>query len=233
MSNITKADVLTILNGRIAQSMNFSVENITVNGNEYSNVSEYIDGDDIRVVPGTGSDAAFYDGHKNIIITGASRKPLSDGDQAQILHECTHAIVDINKLDVEKLTEEVASYLAQATFTAIYYPTKFKLYSGPRVRARPFTNFTFALDDVVEKYNLHNTRGRGARISASDIWNLRTLLHQVPDYGHIGVHDKAPWAGFGAPDAGVPIKNPMHALRAATKRAHRKEYKPSPRLMIF
>jgi hypothetical protein len=237
---ITKADVLAVLGDPLLKRMFFSVGVITVCAEEYNNVAEYIADDDIAVVPGTKS-TAFYSGFKNTIETQAGDPPLDVADRSQILHECTHAIVDINALDVERVKDEVAAYLAQLTFIVLSNPKfDFGPTVHPPVHGSPFGELMWSLFQVVRKYNLHNNKGFGAKISELDVWKLTRALHAVPDYAHIKETEKS---GGDAKDilgitSGVPIKNnQMRALKAAIRLAQRNKrprtYSPSPRLMIF
>jgi len=237
---ITKADVLEVLGDPVLKRMFFFVGVIAVSAEEYSNVGDYISDGDIGVVPGKIS-TAFYSGYRNTIETQAGDPPLALADRSQILHECTHAIVDINALDVERVKDEVAAYLAQLTFIVLSNP-KFDFGPSvhPAIHGSPFGELMWSIFQIVRKYNLHNEKGFGARISELDIWNLTRELHAVPDYAHIKETEKT---GGDAKDllgitSGVPIKNnQMRALKAAMRLAQRtkrpRTYSPSPRLMIF
>src|SRR5262249_18381734 len=164
--------------------MRFSVGEITVSGDEYRDVADYIRDDDIKVIPGNGP-VAFYDGHLNTIETQAGNPPLNLGDRAQILHECTHAIVDINGWDVLRLNDEVAAYLAQITYMRISSPGPFPR-PIPPPGTGPLMRLMIAVAQVVQRYNLHNGQGFGARIDELDIVGLRRAVRAYPPYAHIG-----------------------------------------------
>ncbi len=229
---ITKADVLAVLNDPRLKNMHFSIGEITVSADEYRNVADYIKEDDIRVIPGRDP-VAYYNGHLNTLETQAGNPPLNLADRAQVLHECTHALVDINGLDVFILNDEVAAYLAQLTYMMISSPTPFQS-PFPPAGAGPQARLTISLLRVVRTYNLHTSQGFGARISELDIVNLRRAVRALPPYARIA------WAEKGnAQDAGVPIKNnQMRSMREAIKRGQRGRarpaaYSPSPRIEIF
>ena len=221
--------------------MRFSVGALTVSYEEYQNVAEYIKDDDIKVIPGTSS-VAQYDGSLNAIITQKEqRKPLDVGDRAQILHECTHAIVDVNELDIRRLEEEVAAYLAQSMYIALTYSNyRYWVFPpDPRVVKfdwkQPKGSMFNAIKDTIEKYDLLKARGFGARISELDIWKLTLYIRAMPEYKDLKL--TADRETHKASHLGVPTKNQMRLLRAAMKRGQRGHkwaaYSPSPRIAIF
>jgi cytochrome c peroxidase len=226
---VTKADVLAVLEDPKLKNMHFSVGQITVNANEYYIVADYIRNGDIQVIPGQ-EPVAFYDGRRNTIETQAGNPPLNVADRAQILHECTHAIVDINGWDVLRLEDEAAAYLAQMAYS----------WTGPFPRAIPSPGTTptnklaIAVLQVVEKYDLHNAKGFGARIGEWDIVGLRRAVKAHPGYTHVREDEKSDAATLG-----VPVKNnQINALRGAIKRAQQRggrprAYSASPRMDIF
>src|SRR5215510_7800206 len=120
---IDKDEVLRVLRDGDLSKISFSVGAITVDAEGYRNVAAYIEAKDIKVVPGTEA-LAFYDGHSNTITTSAGNPQLDVGGSAQLLHECTHAIVDIDRLDVLRLDDEVAAYLAQLTYMRLKPPVQ-------------------------------------------------------------------------------------------------------------
>lgn len=180
-----------------------------MNHQEYRNVSDYIKEDDIQVLPGK-ENVAFYDGRRNTLITQSGNPPLQLPDRVQILHECTHALIDIRGLKVLRLHDEVTAYLAQVTYAQLESPS-LELRSLSAVGASPMGKLVFAMLQVVQKYSLHTSKGFGARIEDWDVVNLTKAVQAFPAYGHI----KASEISVGA---GVPVKNnQMRALRAALR----------------
>jgi len=229
---ITKADVLAVLNDPRLNNMHFSVGEITVSADEYRNVADYIKEDDVKVIPGVES-VAYYDGHLNTIETQAGNPPLNLADRAQVLHECTHALVDINGLDVFTLNDEVAAYLAQLTYTWISSPGPFPR-PIPPANTAPLMRLMNSVAQVVQQYNLHNSKGFGARISELDIVNLRRAVRAFPPYAGVTWTKKR-----SAQNVGVPVaNNQMRSLRDALKRGQggrtrSTNYSPAPRIDIF
>jgi hypothetical protein len=226
---LSKDDVLSVLSDPRLNSISFAVGPIVVNANAYHDVAEYIRDDDIQVLPGNEA-LAFYDGRLNTITTQAGNPPLNLADSAQLLHECTHAIADINNLDVLRLHDEAAGYIAQLTFMAVADPKPFT----PRpahTRLSPRQNMTFTVQELIQKYDLTSPRGITIQIDDRDIQDLAKVIHTMPDYQDVGLTMRSHTGG-------VPIThNQMRALKAAltqAKRAHNKPvYAPSPRLEIF
>jgi len=228
--SITKHDVLNVLGDPKLMTMRFTVGNITVNHQGYRNVSDYINDDDIQVIPGNET-VAFYDGQLNTIVTQSGNPPLQLPARAQILHECTHALVDISGLNVLRLHDEIAGYLAQVTYTKIVSPTPFP-HSLSSVGASPLGKLVFAMLQVVQKYSLHTNKGLGAHIDEWDLVKLTKAVHAFPVYASVTASEISVGAG-------VPVNsNQMRALRAALKQGQRGRgqqgaYSPSPRLQIF
>jgi hypothetical protein len=230
---VTKADVLSVLEDPgILMRIRFSVGPLTVSYEEYQNVAEYIKDDDIQVIPGTGS-VAFYDGRLNAIITQKEgRKPLDYTDRAQILHECTHAIADVNELDMRRLEDEVAAYLAQDLYMAHTYDNWVFAPAGAVtfIWGQPFGSMVNAMKDIIDKYHLLTARGYGARISELDTWKLTLFLRAMPEYKDVKLTETTNKES----QRGVPTKNQMRLLRAAMKRGQRGHkqaaYSPSPRI---
>ncbi|TXL70270.1 hypothetical protein FHP25_35170 [Vineibacter terrae] len=224
---ITRDDVLAVLADPLLSRMNFSIGEIFVNAREYGKVAEYIRDGDIGVIPGKDP-VAYYDGRLNTIETQQGNGPLGLADRAQILHECTHAIADINALAVPRLNDEVAGYLAQLTYMHLANPGPFP---ASAKGAGPLGRLVVAMGEVIQKYSLHQPTGLGVSISDLDIWKLATDVHRMPLYARIKPSD------MGNPKSrGVPVKNnQMRALRAALTQGRRQThtYTPSPRIAIF
>src|SRR5208282_836436 len=96
---ITKEDVLQVLDDPKLRSIRFSVGPIQVNSVEYDKVSDYIEASAIDVVPGKAK-VSKYIPQRDTLITRNSNPPLDENVRSNLLHECTHAISDINKYDV-------------------------------------------------------------------------------------------------------------------------------------
>jgi len=251
---IDMKEVVRVLRDERLSKISFSVGPITVDAEGYRNVAAYIEAKDIKVVVGH-EPIAFYDGHRNTITTPAGNPPLDSGDAAQLLHECTHAIVDIDRLDVLRLDDEVAAYLAQLTYMWVVDPSPFPP-AFPTARLGPLMRLTAAFAQVIKRYKLNTSEGFGARISDLDIAGLRRVVHAHPEYRDIQWGEKGKARDLGVPvsdadddsdgKAGKAKKEPdrkphnqMDLLRHAMglgKRGGTRDvniYSPSPRFDIF
>src|SRR6202011_5216793 len=102
---------------------------------------------------------AYYNAQTNILTTQNATPPPDFDDRALLLHECTHAIVDVEKDDITQLTNEVAAYLAQHTYLLLANPN----YKVPPNNV-PWFNFFNDVVALVKKFKLHQPAGRGAML---------------------------------------------------------------------
>jgi hypothetical protein len=174
---ITKIDVLQVLDDPILRAIRFSVGPIQVNAVEYDKVSDYIESGAIDVVP-TTKNYSMYRPQEDTLYTRDGNPPLDELRRSNLLHECTHAITDINQYDVTRLADEVAAYLAQLTYFMIL--TEFSAAEPPIGPA--LNNMTRLTMQLVDKYKLGRPRGYGAIIDQGDIADLGRLIYAIPDY---------------------------------------------------
>jgi hypothetical protein len=210
---ITKRQVLSLLNDPDLAKIKFSVGPIVVTAAEFSNLADYFEDDDIKVVPGAQAHHAKYERDLKQLQVDAKVTSLPTiEERALILHECVHAIVDVRGLRVPVLTDEVAAYTAQVMYIQIKDP-------GPHLPAvkipasRPLTAFIASVLDMIDQYKLME---RAARISEFDIFALSLKLRAVPEYAEFAVDDME------SDPTGVPINGRgIQALRMALRAAHR------------
>jgi hypothetical protein len=181
---ITKEDVLQVLRDPKLHSIRFSVGPIQVNSVEYDKVSDYIESGGIDVVPGKGN-VSRYIPQKDTLITRDSSPPLNENVRSNLLHECTHAIADINKCDVTRLTDEAAAYIAQITYLLLLMPSLPEPPIGP-----PLNNMMRQAMRLVNSYELGSPAGYGAIINQRDIADLARAVYAIPDYHDINPEEK-------------------------------------------
>ena len=174
---ILEADVLGVLRDPLLHSIRFSVGPINVNAEEYDDVGDYIETGAITVKPGNESASKYY-AQTNTLVTRAGDPPMDSDARTNMLHECTHAIADINKVKVTRLTDEVAAYLAQITYLLLVDPSPVVL------RGLPMTTVMLQGMDMVKKYHLGEPAGHGAQILQSDITEYSNVIHTVSDYSY-------------------------------------------------
>jgi hypothetical protein len=240
---ITKDDVLKALNDPALGRISFSVGQIKVNAEEFRKVSDCIYAGDITVTPGNET-LAYYSSHLNELTTQRGNPPLDYTDRAQLLHECTHAIVDINKWKVLRLQDEVAGYLTQMTYSMISDFSPLVPPVLPPGAGSPLGRLVWTVKEVVLRYGLHQTKGFGAAISPQDIAKMVEVVHAHPDYAAVGNDEVRPEADLGVPGKHLEMERQRAILagkqdkmitltddktgRAAVKPLNRPRRKPAP-----
>ena len=174
---ITKDDVLEVLDEPALHNIRFSVDPIQVNSVEYDKLYDYLESGAIDVVP-TTENYSQYRPEENTLYTRDGNPPLDKQRRSNLLHECTHAISDINRYDITRLTDEVAAYLAQLTYFMML--AQFDVDRPPAGPA--LNNMTLVTMQLVDKYSLGRSRGYGAIIDQGDITDLARLIYAIPDY---------------------------------------------------
>ena len=181
---ITKEDVLQVLGDPKLHFIRFSVGPIQVNAIEYDKVSDYIEAGAIDVVPGEAKFSKYIP-QKDTLVTRNGNPPLNENARTNMLHECTHAIADINKCDVTRLTDETAAYLAQIAYLLLLMPSLQEPPIGP-----PINNMMRQAMRVVNSYELGSPAGYGATINQRDIADLAGAVYAIPDYHDIDPKEK-------------------------------------------
>src|SRR5437588_4835437 len=172
---ITKQDVLEVLGDAKLNWLRFSVGPINVNAFEYEKVADLIASGAIKVVPWE-KNYSQYVPLSDTLMTRSGTLDLQG--RTNIVHECTHAISDINEVNVTRLTDETAAYLAQMAYLLLLDPDQPEPpYGGP-----PVYNVMRQGMKLVKKYQLGQPTGQGATISHSDITEYGHMIHAVPDY---------------------------------------------------
>ena len=176
---ITKEDVLQVLDDPKLHSIRFSVGPIQVNSIEYDKVSDYIEAGAIDVVPGKATSSKYIP-QRDTLITRNGNPPLDENVRSNLLHECTHAISDINRYDVTRLTDEAAAYIAQLTYALLLRPSL----PEPPI-GLPLDNMMRQSMHLVNKYELGSPGGYGAMIDQRDVADLARAVYAIPDYHDI------------------------------------------------
>lgn len=204
---ITKEDVLQVLDDPKLHSIRFSVGPIQVNSVEYDKVSDYIESGAIDVVPGKANYSKYIP-QKDTLITRQGNPPLDENVRSNLLHECTHAISDINKYDVTRLTDEAAAYIAQLTYALILRPSL----PEPPI-GLPLDNMMRQSMHLVNKYELGSPAGYGAMINQRDVADLARAVYAIPDY-----HDIDPDAKLAANGVALSDKQSEEFYRRQVQR---------------
>lgn len=176
---IGKAYVLEVLGDAMLRNIHFSVGPIHVNAGAYDMVAQYIADDAISVVPGPGPVSLYYP-EINTLRTRPGEPPLNQSGRANLVHECTHIISDMNRCRVTRLADEVAAYLAQTTYLLLLNPLEEEPPMG-----LPLYDTARQCMRLVRKYKLGQPAGMGAIIDPGDVADLATLIHRIDIYAAI------------------------------------------------
>jgi hypothetical protein len=176
---IEKADVLEVLGDMRLRNIRFSVGLINVNSTEYDRVADYIASGAITVSP-RGGNFSLYFPQINTLKTRDGDPRGNKNVRTNLLHECTHIISDINEVNVSRLTDEATAYLAQFAYLLLLDPA---VQASP-IR-EPMANMMRQGMQLVEQYKLGKPAGQGAKIAQSDISDLESAIHAIPDYANI------------------------------------------------
>jgi hypothetical protein len=177
---LTKEDVLASLADPVALGMDFWVGSVHIEGKLYRDIREHIRAENILVSEGDGV-LAFYDNKTDVLTTQRGNSPANVFQKAQILHECTHALIDVfNKGDkVTRHMDEMASYIAQFVYTMRAVPS-----AVVSNRDEPWENFYRDCESLVKRFKLNNPSGNGARITADDVESIRIKLAGLPNVNY-------------------------------------------------
>ena len=133
--------VLAALRDRTVRRMGFGVGGILISPSDYEGVAKAIESSKIRVMVDSSPDAsdhlAYYASNSNCFIL----PPSGDCDPSLVIHEATHAIFDIRKINCSTGESEGMAYIAQALFTRIKNGPQ-KRYI-PAMDENPFSPFSW------------------------------------------------------------------------------------------
>lgn len=116
----TNAVLATLRDPMMAQ-MSFGVGRRFIPASNYELVAKAIEGGYITVHEDAGlSGSAVYHWDVNRIDVPPYGGAPSVGDRALIIHECTHAIVDLRKITVHVEETEGLAYVAQALYSSLH-----------------------------------------------------------------------------------------------------------------
>src|SRR4029453_15877076 len=118
-------DGLKTLSDPLLQRMDFFVDDsLHVRGSAYRQIFELIRDEQILVVEGTDPYEAHYDPRSDTLTTQNGNPPPDLLNRSMLIHDCTHAIKDMEHVTIMALGNEAAAYLAQATYILLSNPTE-------------------------------------------------------------------------------------------------------------
>jgi outer membrane protein OmpA-like peptidoglycan-associated protein len=110
---LTDSDVMNILGDPIVSQIDFWIDNIHVRKDAYDKIADLIEREQILVVSGDDPDRAEYSSRTDTLTTHKAEPPANLTDKGTLLHECTHAIVDMERVTCTWHTNEIAAYAAE------------------------------------------------------------------------------------------------------------------------
>ncbi len=181
---LSKQDVLAMLADPVLARMDFSAAGLRISGRQFGWVRTLVEDEDIVVVEGTVGNAYYNSGNNTLTTQNANSPPDLDA-RALLLHECVHALIDMEKLRISRLSNEVVCYVVQHAYM---------LLSNPRWTVQPNSNvpwFNFYTDIAafVRTHKLDKPDGFGATIADADLAPLRPQLNNLNIYQHLKDHD--------------------------------------------
>ena len=167
--DLYKKEIKNILTESVTRQIHFSLGGLSINSSGYKRVGDCIMDERIEIV-GVGTDDipswadAYYNHKKNVL--GIKPVTLSvlktdTAFRALILHECTHAYIDMVKAAATtKVSDEAAAFLAQLIYRLRKdrYPSNLEKWAAG-TNTQDAKIFHEAIK-VIKKYGLHRGANR-------------------------------------------------------------------------
>src|SRR5947207_2719364 len=122
MGAYTKQDVLDALDDPILSRISIVCEGLLVSSFTLGLVKGRISSGDITVVEGTSDDNAYYNAGSDTLTTHKGPTPMPFWKKSVLIHECTHALMDVLEYETTTLTNELICYITQVAFEIMSDP---------------------------------------------------------------------------------------------------------------
>lgn len=109
-------DVLFAVGDVVLSKMDFKVDGAHIRGEAYRKVFEHVRDEQILVVSGDDPGLATYRPDTDTITTQKADSPPDLFGRSVLVHECTHALIDMEYVNMTTKGNEAAAYLAQAVY---------------------------------------------------------------------------------------------------------------------
>jgi outer membrane protein OmpA-like peptidoglycan-associated protein len=170
---LTDFDVLQALGDSKLQRLDYWVDNIHIRGEAYMRLFDLVDRQQILVVSGDNPARAEYDAKTDTITTQKAESPANLTNRAVLLHESTHALVDMERITTTWHANEACAYITEGMYLLLST-------NDPQ----PF-NKAFISGSVIpwiRAKRLDSAPGGGLRFSFDDIIPLIVELNKHPAY---------------------------------------------------
>jgi hypothetical protein len=191
---VGKEDVLQVLRDPNLAKINFSLGGLRIDADACRKVAAAIQSGKIGIIQGDDPTWAAYFPEADSIKRGdrTERIPAHSlviqrtqafdlNDRALIVHECTHAFLDVTcAVATTKLSSEVSGYMAQVLFL---------MANGQEPSDEdqtPFGEMLLAVLDRIKEFDLHRREGRGRTLKWKEYEDLRNIVQSLPKYSGVG-----------------------------------------------
>ena len=178
-SELAKQTILKTLTDSALTKIKFKIDAYAVSPLLYNQVAQSIKNNKIRVEYNwnVGTSAYYYEKLNKIEVGFTAALTLTK--RAQVIHECTHAVFDLNKYAKSTVaTSEAAAFVAECLFARINSPRpndpEYRLYDDKEAKDRIYRK-AWALAGKILK---------GKSPSKNDYADLKTAVLKHPDYKH-------------------------------------------------
>src|SRR5262245_20020055 len=116
--SFTKCDVLNTLSDTVTLGMDFTIGAVHITGRSFAIIRDHVKAENILVVEGDKT-LASDDVSNDILKTKLCNPPVDLFARSLLLHECSHALVDIfySENTITRHNDEVAAYFVQMIYT--------------------------------------------------------------------------------------------------------------------
>jgi len=214
---LTEIDVLRTLSDPVLQKIDFFLDSMHVRGAAYQKIFDLIRDEQILVKVGKNPDRATYYPKTDTIETQEASSPPDLFNRSVLVHECTHAIKDMEHVTITSLGNEAAAYLAQAVYLLLSN-------AQPQIPAG-YGQVELAIK-LAKQFGLDTSPGTGIRLKYDDIIELVRRLNKSSAYhqeqSRLSIADGiSPKPSYRLPTATEPITpkvqySAMSAYKAPT-----------------
>jgi large exoprotein involved in heme utilization and adhesion len=165
--------------------LEFSLDSFRVDYEGYREIGHQIRSGGVTVAEGSRSEgsttAAVYTPRRDLISVPANldlsgRTGGSISQQAMIVHECTHALMDYHRYQTTGTIQETAAYIAGALYAAA---KMIRLSGGSNQQTNAILNAAFA---IVRGRSMVSTPGQRLAAADRDVAALMSAINAHSDY---------------------------------------------------